>query len=173
MTSERPEGEASIRRRKRRVRVITHAAWLVSLPLFVGLGYFGRELLLSRGVSVLSLADAERLFVPYALFHVAGVWICTFVLRRACITALDGRETRLSSYLLAVINPLVDPASEKDFPELLASLMGAVLGVLLVFSGALWVGVLATGPGGFAEVVTMELAMFPLTLGFLLLLLLL
>ncbi len=156
--------------RKRRVRVITHSLWIFCLPIFASIGFVGRELLVSQGVAVLAISEAKRLFIPYMLFHELAAFICSFCIRSACFKAFDGEDTRFSAYILRVIDPNIDAALGKDFPRLEYSIVGACTFVAFLISGSLLGGALATGPGGFAEVVIMEIAMFPLTLGYLLVL---
>ena len=157
-----------ITRSKRIIRLITHAMWIMAFPIFGVLGVLGREILISQGVPVVQWAEAKQLFIPFALFHLVPVLLYSFLIRRACFQSFDDELTKFSAYLLRVVDPSVDIKKSGDFTKMVYAVFGSCVCVLLLQSISLFVGTLATGPGGFAEVVIMTLAMFPLTLGYLL-----
>lgn len=156
--------------RKRRITWVTHSVWLVCFPIFGAIGVLARERLLSHGVPLLEWSDARALFIPFALLHLVPVLIVQFLIRKAVLMAFDGKASGFWGYLVRVIDPSVDAREPDDFPHLLSATIGACLGLLFMVSRSLYAGAMSIGPGGFTEVVLMSLAMFPLTIGYLLLL---
>lgn len=156
--------------RERRIRYVTHGAWMVAVPILAAAGVAGRQILKADGVPVLSWRDGMALFVPLALFHLLPVLIYTAMIRRACLRAFRGEGRGISRYLLAVIAGSVSAEREEEFPDLLYAVTGACV-ALVAFAGVSVFGaVLYSGPGGLAEVVMMTLGMLPLTLGYVMLL---
>lgn len=156
----------SLHSRKRAIRWVTHATWIAGFLTIIGIGFVGRAILVSRGVAVLAWPDAIALFVPFALFHEIPILVFSIMLRRACFQAFDGSASGVSNYLLAVIAPSVSAEKAQEFPELLHAVVGSCVGLVFVVGAGLLGAVLYSGPGGFAEVVVMILAMFPLTMAY-------
>ena len=168
MTASPPVSVREISHGKRIIRLITHAIWILAFPIFGALGLLGREILVSQGVSVVQWAEAKQLFIPYALFHIVPVLVYSLLIRRAFFQAIDDETTNFSAYLLRVVDPSVEIGKSSGFTKLVYAVVGSCVCVLLLQSISVLLGTLATGPGGFAELVAMTLGMFPLTLGYLL-----
>jgi len=148
------------------IRVITHVAWIGAVPVFAVLGVVGREVVLARGVPVLPRREGILLFVPLALAHELPVFLYAMLLRRACLRAFAGQATGFSGYLLAVVMPPVAVGAIAEFPRVRAAAIGSCAALVVGMGASLLGAVLASGPGGFAEVAIMLLAMLPLTLGY-------
>jgi len=134
--------------------------------MFAGLGVLSREILVARNIAVVPWSRGIALFVPFALAHEIPILLYTALLRRACLQAFRGKTTGFSRYLLSVVATSVSVEKAEEFPKLLYAVLGSCLALLLASGASLLGSVLYTGPGGFAEVVVMMLAMLPLTLGY-------
>lgn len=170
MTNGAERSDRDLAHRARWIRVLTFGVLILSVPLFAGLGLLGRQTLVRSGVEVVPWAQASPLFIMFALFHMVPVLLYTSLIRRACLQAFRDELTPLSAYLLRQVDPTIDPREAGQFRRLLFAVTGSCLCLLLVVSMSLFGGVVAIGPGGFAELVFMTLLMFPLTLGYLFLL---
>lgn len=170
---EEPETEPEIppwaARNLRGVRLIAHLTWLGGLGAIYATGGLVWITLQSAGVSMVSWSRGVSLFIPVALFHAVPLILLALVEISACKAAIRGRKSKWREYVLAVLVPAVSVAEPKDAGRLWAALSGAGLLSVVWVCYSLFTLASYQGPGGFAEAVIMTLALFPLTLGALML----
>ncbi|SFJ38021.1 hypothetical protein [Celeribacter neptunius] len=125
-------------------RLFVHFIWLSGIFLTLGLGVLARETLMARGIEVVSVERGAKLLLPYALWADAPFIVLAFMVRTRLRRAL--REC------------------PEDTRRLFTIAIGSYLGTAVVHGVVQFQGLVYTGPGGFAEMVTMMILMSPLTI---------
>lgn len=126
---------------------------------FALLGMAARDVLIQRGIAVMSLERGARLLLPLALVFEIPVLVVAVMnlrtMRRIGTGAIRGL-LRLHLLLTALT------VETDDLARIRAGQAGAALGTIVAMGRVLWGGLTYAGPGGFAEVVAMSLVMAPL-----------
>ncbi|MBT8409762.1 MAG: hypothetical protein KJN93_09065 [Alphaproteobacteria bacterium] len=122
------------------------AILIVGLLLPVFAGVIARSVLQVRGVSVVSWTEGAALLVPLAIWAAIPFAALAFVLRRM----------------------LRDVAAKRPelMPAWISTAIGAALGLVAFQGYTLFDMMTYSGPGGFAEVVSMTLVLWMLTVPF-------
>lgn len=151
--------------RKRGIRWIIHATWILGIPVLLGMGLLGRYFLEAQGIQVVSWEEGVALFIPIAIMEEVSLLIMSLLIGHACITTFEGEASKLSRYILGVVATSVSVEKQEDYLKLRYTITGACAAMLVFSAARLLASVLdSTGPGGFAEVALMALAFWPITI---------
>ncbi|MBW6418852.1 hypothetical protein [Celeribacter sp. PS-C1] len=125
-------------------QMVVHGIWLSGLGLTIGLGILARETLSARGVDVVSIERGIKLLLPFA------IWANMPFFALATLVAW-----RLKKTLTTTPN---------DFSKMVLISLGSWAGTAVVQGISLFQAMTYTGPGGFAEVVGMMIALSVITI---------
>ncbi len=128
----------------RYIPLLVHGIWISGIILSVACGIAAREVLIARGVSVVSWSRGISLMTPLVLWaEIPFILLAVFV------------RARLRRTLMK------DPVALRMWLQIG---LGALVGTLAVQGYVLFGMVSYDGPGGFAEVVSMVLVLSLLTI---------
>ncbi|WP_127904089.1 hypothetical protein [Solirhodobacter olei] len=142
-----PDDQADLKGRSS-ARVLIHAIWISGLALPALMGVVARETLRAQNVSVVTLPDGLALILPLSVWFEIPFLVLALITRWLLARTIQRRPQRFSFWLTALI--------------------GAFLAMAAFDGYSLFNMLMYQGPGGLAEAVSMTLALWMLTVPFLL-----